>query len=201
MSALAPMTELEAVNLMLADLGERPVNTLTGSQRLDVQRAILTLASYTRQINSMGWWFNEEEVEVAVNGAGQYIIPDDFVKVDYRSGGPGSGSRGLPNFVVRERKLYDTVNATDTFSPTDPSIRLRITRLIPFEDLPASAREYVYAASSIAMQSRTLGSASVDADLRGRAVSAIALLKQEEVENVAEDTTYSPRFFDLMHRR
>jgi hypothetical protein len=201
MSAVIPLTQLDAVNLMLADIGDRPVNSLTGTQRLDVTRAIDTLDSVVRQLCTLGWFFNEELVETSIDGSGHYNVAEDWSKIEYVSGGPTSGTRGAPQYAVRGRKLYDVVNATDTFDAGSPSIRLTIARLLSFEDLPQAAREYAYAAASVTMQSRTLGSRQVDGDLRLRAAQALATLKTEEVDVRVEDTTFSPRFIGLMHRR
>lgn len=201
MSAVIPLTQLDAVNLMLADIGDRPVNSLAGNQRLDVTRAIDTLDSVVRQLCTLGWWFNEELVETTIDGSGHYNVAEDWTKVEYVSGGPTSGTRGAPQYTVRGRKLYDVVNATDTFDAGSSSIRLTVARLIAFEDLPQAAREYAYASASVTMQSRTLGSRQVDGDLRLRAAQALATLKTEEVDVRVEDTTFSPRFIGLMHRR
>tara|TARA_R100001198_G_scaffold85510_1_gene59794 strand:+ start:5364 stop:5969 length:606 start_codon:yes stop_codon:yes gene_type:complete len=201
MSSVIPLTKLDAVNLILADIGDRPVNTLATTNRLDVTRAVDTLDSVVRQLCTLGWWFCEEAVDVVVDNSGHYNIPNDWTKVSYTSGGPTTGVRGAPQYTVRGRRLYDVVNATDTFDATSPTINLSISRLLEFEDLPQAAREYAYATASVTMQSRTLGSRQVDGDLRLRAAQALVTLKTEEVDVSVEDTTYSPRFIELMHRR
>lgn len=201
--AIAPLTKLDAVNLMLADVGERPVNSLTGSQRLDVTRAIDTLETATRDVLEDGWWFNREVVRLTVDGFGRYNVPDNVVVSEILRGGPtDTGANDLPpTLVVRDRVLYDTSNGTDVFVGAD-AVYLECLRLLEFESLPSTARSFVYASASIRNQSRALGSKAVDQDLRAQASSSIARLKQEEIDNTSSDEgTLNSRFFKLMHQR
>lgn len=200
MSAVTPLTSLDAVNLMLADLGDRPVNSLTDSNRLDVNYAVQALESTTRAILSFGWWFNEEQATITPDADGYYNLPADWSAIKYVCGGPGSGTIGFPLLVARGRRLYDVTNGTDVFL-NEAAVTVSFARLLEFDDLPMTAREYIYATASIRNQTRALGSASVDPDLRQQAGAALASLRNEEVENSADDLTMSPRFLDLMHRR
>ena len=200
MSATIPMSKLDAVNLILADLGDRPVNSLSDQSRLDVTLAIQAIDASTRGVLALGWFFNEEDATLTVDSDGHYNLPDDWAAVKYVSGGPTSGVNGPPRFVARGRRLYDTVNNTDIFLLA-PSVTLHFARLLEFEDMPESAREYAYAVASVRNQTRALGSASVDPDLRQQAANALAVLRNEEVNQSVEDLTLSPRFIELMHNR
>jgi tail tube protein len=53
-------TELEAVNAMLAALGEAPLASLDVDATPDIIVAINTLRDATREVQSMGWDFNRE---------------------------------------------------------------------------------------------------------------------------------------------
>lgn len=200
MSAIAPMTKLDAVNLMLADLGDRPVNTLTDLNRLDVNLAVQAIEATTRAILSHGWWFNTEEATLTPDGSGTYNLPADWAGVEYVSGGPTTGENGAPVLVARGRLLFDVANSTSTFVGGG-EVTVTYFRLLEFEQLPMTAREYIYATASVRNQTRALGSASVDPDIRQQAVFALASLRNEEVEHSVDDLTYSPRFFQLMHNR
>ena len=200
MSATIPLTSLDAVNLMLADLGDRPVNSLADTNRLDVNYAVQALESTTRAILAFGWWFNEEQATLSPDASGYYNLPQDWSAIKYVSGGPGNGTIDFPRLVARGRRLFDVNNGTDVFVG-EPAVTVSFARLLEFDDLPMTAREYIYATASIRNQTRALGSASVDPDLRQQAVAALASLRNEEVENSVEDLTMSPRFIELMHRR
>lgn len=198
MSETAPVTRIEAVNRMLHDLGDRPINTLNDPTRLDVVRAINSLDQTSKMLQVQGWWFNTEKIRITPDASGFYNLPENVSHVKHLSGGPRSGVEGTPALVVRGRKLYDVNNATDVFIG-EPSILLKIHRLLIFEDLPESVREYVYASGAIRFQSRALGSDNVDGDLKLQAAAAFAIIHEEQISAEAIDTTFSPHFRTLMH--
>lgn len=57
---LVATTELEAVNAMLASIGEAPITTLDGATQSDVQTALNILRDTTREVQTEGWRFNTE---------------------------------------------------------------------------------------------------------------------------------------------
>lgn len=202
MAVPTPATELEAVNEMLHDIGERPVNTLENASRLDVVRAIRSLAVVNRMTQETGWWFNRETIVVGLGANNKYTLSDDIVHVEVIEGGPTTPEGGYPvELVQRGLVLYDRNNSTDTFASTSEDVVLQVVRLLDFADLPATAREYVYCAASIRFQSRTLGSAAVDADLREQALVALTNLREEDIDYENLDQTTSPHFFNLMYNR
>lgn len=198
MPETAPVTKLEAVNRMLHDLGDRPVNSLADPTRLDVVRAINSIDQTSKMLQIQGWWFNTEKIRITVDGSGFYNIPVDITHVKQLQGGPRSGTEGTPALIVRGSKLYDVTNATNVFAG-GASILLKVHRLLVFEDLPASVREYVYASGAIRFQSRALGSGNVDSDLKLQAEAAFAIIHEEQISAEALDTTFSPSFRTLMH--
>ena len=55
------MTELEAVNEVLAAVGDQPVQTLAAGTYIEAVRIQQILRNTSRRIQSKGWWFNEIE--------------------------------------------------------------------------------------------------------------------------------------------
>ena len=55
---ITPTTELEAVNIMLSVIGEAPVNTITGTNSVDVSVAKNVLDETSMSVQGMGWNFN-----------------------------------------------------------------------------------------------------------------------------------------------
>lgn len=202
MSELAPETELDAVNAMLHDIGERPVNTLENQSRLDVLRAINSLEKATRATCATGWWFNTENVIIPLGADNKYTLTDDIVHAEVLEGGPvATDDQYEVELTQRGSVLYDRANATDEFATGSEDVVLRCTRLLAFDDLPATAREYVYCVASIRFQSRTLGSAAVDADLREQASIALSSLREEDLDHENLNQTTTPHFFNLMYNR
>ena len=58
--AVAASTELECVNIMLAAIGEAPINKLTGLLPVDARTAQSTLLEVNKSVQSEGWSFNME---------------------------------------------------------------------------------------------------------------------------------------------
>ena len=56
--AVAATTELEAVNIMLAAIGEAPINSLIGTLPVDARIAQSTLTEVNKSVQSEGWSFN-----------------------------------------------------------------------------------------------------------------------------------------------
>ena len=64
---------LESVNIVLANLGEAPVNTLSsGALPQQVSLALNTIEEVSTDIQSKGWWFNQ-------GTAGAYSTTADVV--------------------------------------------------------------------------------------------------------------------------
>lgn len=197
-----PLDELDAVNAMLHDIGERPVNTLAGSARLDVTRAVNALNMVSRSTQQRGWWFNTEKITIQVDSNGRYTVPNDVVHIEAFEDGPVPGSDERA-YVLTQRGayVYDRENGTNVFDTASEDLVILAVRLLDFTELPNSAREYIYCAASIRFQSRTLGSSAVDADLREQARTALTNLQEEDIDFENLDQTTTPHFFNLMHNR
>ena len=57
---VAATTELEAINIMLAAIGEAPINKLTDTLPVDARLAQSTLTEVSKEVQSEGWSFNTE---------------------------------------------------------------------------------------------------------------------------------------------
>ncbi|RWM84312.1 hypothetical protein [Mesorhizobium sp.] len=136
MVAITPKTELSAVNLILRNAGETPVNSLTGEVPLEASQARETLIEVSEDVQSRGWYFNTEVYKLSPDNNGNILLPQNALSV--RSEG---ASRNIP-VTVRGRKLYNmTPLATgDVF--TGPMV-LSIVFGLDFEELPAVARRYI----------------------------------------------------------
>ncbi|BEP42109.1 hypothetical protein [Variovorax sp. V15] len=153
-STLTPTTELDAVNQMLGTIGEAPVNTLIGVTSLDTAIAINTLAEISRDIQSKGHHFNTDKALKLQPGAftGEIEVPINCVDIDTVS--PDEGV----DVVLRGRRLYDRVNHTYKF--TAP-LTVDMVVLLPFGDLPESARRYIAVRACRVFQKRQVGSTTL----------------------------------------
>lgn len=150
MSITPPLlTELEAVNVMLSVIGEAPVNTLTGATTVDVIQAKAILSQVSREVQSVGWHFNIEKDYPLVPDVNQEIIlASNMVRVD---------ADQFPEFDVVQRgaRLYNKTDHTFQFNQT---IQAEVIFLLPFEDIPQVARQFIVIRAARIFQDRMVGS-------------------------------------------
>lgn len=163
---------LEAINDMLAAVGEAPVNTLEDSQNVDVENAIRVLEKVNRQVQSKGWSFNHvNETKLNRDLTTKKIKwQDDLL---YLVGTDGT------KYVQRGDYVYDFDNQTDTF---DSDIEVELIRLVDFDYMPSVARDYIVAKASRIFQSQTLDDDSIGQNLLSQEQEAWAALQEYEME-------------------
>ena len=81
---IAATTELESVNIMLAAIGESPINSLTGTLPVDARLAQATLTETNKDVQSEGWSFNTEiDVTLTRDAVSKQIaLSTDVLRVD-----------------------------------------------------------------------------------------------------------------------
>ena len=72
--AVAETTELECINIMLAAIGEAPINSLVGTLPVDARIAQSTLTEVNKSVQSEGWSFNTE-TDVTLTSCLLYTSP------------------------------------------------------------------------------------------------------------------------------
>ncbi len=146
----SPTTELEAINVMLSTIAEAPVNSLGGASNADVDDAQRTLLEVSRAVQAEGFSFNTEyDYTLPRNAANEIPVPDNIIRVD----ADGSGY----DVVRRGTRLYDRKEHSYTFLTTT-SLKVQIVLLLPFEEMPESARQYIMIRAARIFQDRSVGS-------------------------------------------
>lgn len=131
---LAPTTELEAVNICLAAIGESPVSSVEVDGLEDASSALQKLREASRAFQTEGWSFNSDhQYPVTRTVDGEIVLPTNALHADV------SRSEGL-NGVWRGGKLWDKDKHTFVW-PRD--VKLDVIWLLAFDDLPEPARAYV----------------------------------------------------------
>jgi hypothetical protein len=96
------LTELEAVNAILRNLGTAAVTSLDTVSNPDVQAAISSLNDKRVAVQSQAWWFNtQENVTLARNLIDEIAIPSTTVTLDTSKCGTDVVQHGL-RYSVRE---------------------------------------------------------------------------------------------------
>ena len=173
--SLGMMTKLEAVNRLLAATGETPVQTLEQAY-IQKELAESTLDRVSRDIQSEGWWFNEDEDVVATKDVNdQVVLPSDTLKVFCR--------QDNGNLVQRGLSIYDRENRT--FVITD-EVKIDLIIQLDWDTLPHSAREHITAVAAFEFYKDFYGAESRNDALERSIVTSRTNLQKDNME--ARDT-------------
>lgn len=150
-TVLTPTTELEAVNIMLSVIGESPISSLAaGSAVADAVTAQQTLSEVNRAVQSKGWHFNtDKEFTLSPEAfTGEIRVPSNCLRVDTVT------DDKEVDVVLRGQRLYDRKNHTYSFTK---SLKVDLVILLPFEEIPETARHYITVKAARVFQARTVG--------------------------------------------
>jgi hypothetical protein len=148
-TSTTPLTELEAVNVLLSCIGEAPVNVLDDTGLVDVATARATLGEVSRLVQNRGWNFNcEQKYPLTRNVDGELHLPANTAKVK-----PSADFSDL-KLTQRGTRLYDRENHTFVFTK---DITVDLTVLLPFDELPQAARHYITLRAARVFQGRVQG--------------------------------------------
>ena len=131
---MAGLSELQAVNLMLSNIGETPVSTLTGSGDAYVSIAQTVLGEVTRAVQEEGWEFNtDKDYDITPDVNDNIVIADNVITMDT--------CRGGVDVTVRQGKLYNKEDHTFLF--TETSYEVEIIWEFDYADTPQYIRQYI----------------------------------------------------------
>ena len=134
--AVAATTELESINIMLAAIGEAPVNSLTGTLPVDVKLAQSTLTEVNKEVQSEGWSFNTEiDVTLTRDGSNNIALSTDVLRID-----PNIHQHTNIDAIQRGLKLYDRLNNKYDF---DEDLICTVVYFRTFDEIPEPARRYI----------------------------------------------------------
>lgn len=178
-------TEIEAVNVMLGNIGESQVTQLTVLTDLPIsaRTAINVLAEVSRDVQSEGWHFNTvNKTTLSPNASNEIILADDILHVDTLD-----HSRDV---VQRGTKLFDREKNSSTVFTKDIDVRAMF--LLDFTDLPEHARRYIMLKASRIFQARLVGSQELEQQLLREEIKARQTL--EEMDGQGADRTIFDNF-------
>ena len=134
--AVAATTELECINIMLAAIGEAPINSLVGTLPVDAVTAQSTLTEVNKSVQSEGWSFNTEiDVKLTRDNTGHVHLSTNILRVD-------ANIHQHPTIdpIQRGLKLYDRQNNKYEF---DEDLICTVVYFRDFDEIPEPARHYI----------------------------------------------------------
>ena len=175
---MALTTKLEAVNTMIAVIGEAPVNTLGGTAvPITVVQAENVLDETSRAIQSEGWHFNTEHeypfTPYATNS--KITLPSNVLTIDLD---PQIDTDVDP--VQRGNILYDRKNHTDVWTK---EVKASVTVQLEFTEIPEQFRNYITIKAARIFSNRFLGSREIEGFALRDEVEAKARAIDSDSEN------------------
>ena len=170
MTSLALTSELDAVNTMLACIGEAPISSLSMPGLVEADQAKLTLDEVSRMVQGGEWHFNTESNYPLYPDAltKEITLPANTLEVDV-------DGRDL---VQRGTRLYDRSNHTYAIGET---LKAHIKFLLPWDELPQALRDYLMIRAARVFQARHLGSDTQHKFSEDAEVHALANAKRHDL--------------------
>lgn len=173
MADLTPTTELRAVNLILAGIGESPVNGLEEGGNVDAVLAQQQLHTSSLFTQEKGWdWNSLRDFQLPLTFPDNFIrLPANTIKVDT------SGVDAPVKAVQRGDRLFNPLKNTFTW---DTPLTLDLVQFLSFEELPQAARSYIaYHARRTFQQDRVGSSELAQGHLRDELTAWASLFDAE----------------------
>ena len=173
---VAATTELESINIMLAAIGEAPVNSLTGLLPVDARTAQNTLTEINKEVQSEGWSFNTEiDVTLTRDGSNQISLPANVLRVD-------ANIHQHPTIdpIQRGLKLYDRQNNKYEF---DEDLICTVVYFRDFNEITEQARRYINIKAARVFVDRLIGDQGLRTYTQEDETRARAILTESDYAN------------------
>ncbi len=158
--------ELQAVNEILASIGQAPVTTIEAQTityedgstveaviNPEVAIAYETLQQVSREVQAEGWTFNREvEYPLTPTSSGYLEMTGSMLQIDL------SDTIDNNNYdtVIRNGRLYDKINHTDVWDTTK-TYEVDVVWYYDFADLPQVFRDYITSRAATRCAIRLVG--------------------------------------------
>ena len=176
MTTIAATTELQCINIMLAAIGEAPINSLVGTLPVDARIAQSTLAEVNKSVQSEGWSFNTEtDVTLTRDGSNHVNLPTNVLRVD-------ANIHQHPTIdpIQRGLKLYDRQNNKYEF---DEDLICTVVYFRDFNEIPEPARYYMNIKAARIFVDRLVGDQGLRTYTQEDEVRARSILMETDLAN------------------
>lgn len=151
---LTPVTELDAINMMLMSIGQSPVNAVDDTGIKDVAVAQLWLHNTSREIQSKGWAFNQDfAYPITPDGNNRILVPSNTLAIDPTN--PGDDWVQRYDTANTAMSLYNLVDQT---FDRESDLKVDITWFFAFEECPPTFRNYAALLAGQRFQGGAVGS-------------------------------------------
>jgi|TARA_B110000977_G_C10899745_1_gene424755 hypothetical protein len=181
--SLTPMSELEAVNLLLSAIGEAAVSSLETATTVEVTQAKKLLSNVNRAAQQKGWHFNTEWDVVLTRDSDDMIPLSESILSVYQ---PGQ----LMTIRGRSGSMYAYDLDNNTFIWTKNLNNAVTITLLDFIDSPNTFRQYVTTRAARIFQEEIIGQVSAETVNRQEEAEAYADLLDDDAERAGLNVAY-----------
>ncbi|OUU19776.1 MAG: hypothetical protein CBC13_12010 [Planctomycetia bacterium TMED53] len=138
------MTELEAINTLLAVIGEAPVASLSTTAVNEITDSALaqrTLKEVSRDVQSEGWsWNTDVAVEITANVSDEYVLPSNTLQASF-----SPNNYPYSQYIVRGLKIYDRQKRTFTLTEMnkEPMQIGELVTQLDWDLVPHAGQQYI----------------------------------------------------------
>jgi len=146
-------TLLDAVNVLLENIGEQPVSTLENQQIMDARIAERTLLEFHKEGQVKGWsWNSEYNYEfVKDSGTKQITVPANLAS--FRTDPYAYAGR----FQLRGQVVYDRYKKTNILEAEITSLHADVIWLLPWDQVPEAYNRWTTIRAARVFAARVLG--------------------------------------------
>jgi hypothetical protein len=184
---ITPTTEIEAVNVMLAAIGEAPVSSLDDPSLVDAALAQSLVKETSVDIQTRGLHCNTEiNFPLIPTVDGEINVPINCVRIDTTD-----VSRDV-DVTQRGNRLYDRIEKS--YTSFSEKLYVDMVLLLEFDELPQHVKRYITVKAARRFQARFLGSDTLAAFTN--LDEQEALIEFERAEAINEDSNILTDSYD-----
>ena len=181
-------TLLEAVNVILRNIGEQPVSTLENLQVIEARTAEDTILEVHKEGQTRGWsWNTERAYPFQRNGSGEITVPANVVSwqpdpLEFQH-----------RYQLRGQRVYDKEARSYAISVSE--LPADVVWLLPWDECPEAYNRWVTMRAARTFSARTIGEPSgVQFSLADEQQALIELLRVENDQAAPNMITGRRRF-------
>jgi len=181
-------TLLEAVNIVLMNIGEQPVSTLENQQVLEARTAEATILEQHKEGQTRGWsWNSEREYPFLRNTSGEILVPSNVVSwqpdpLEYQH-----------RYQLRGQRVYD--KEARSYQISAPELLADVVWLLPWDECPEAYNRWALIRAARVFSARTIGEVSgVQYSQLDEQQALIELLRVENTQEAPNMITGRRRF-------
>ena len=172
-------SQIDLINRVLLGIGEAPLEDDTVIDLIpigtDVDIAKRTVNKTTREVLSQGWFFNMDyDYKLVPDSSGFITVPPNVLRVDF------GATEFKYQYSLRNGKIYDNINHTFVI---DKDLIADLIYLVPPEELPVEAYEYIADRASRKFQEVVIGAIDLNSILYRSEQESLVNLQRVQLQS------------------